>query len=162
MYICSNNNSSYASPWTSVVCTYITFTERFKWPALKTTKFETYMDKWKSFVVSFLWELCILHCRIDDIEDNSILRRGIPVAHSIYGIPSTISAAIYVLLTGLKKLQCLNHPEVISTCTEHLLDWYWGQSLEIYWRNNYICPSEEEYLEMHKRSKNGIVAMSCI
>jgi geranylgeranyl diphosphate synthase type 3 len=120
------------------------------------------MDKGKRFVVSFLLELCIiLHCRSDDIEDNSILRRGIPVTHSIYGIPSTICAAIYILITGLKRLPCLNHPEVMTTCTEHLFDWYWGQSLEIYWRDNYICPSEEEYLEMSKRSTYGIIAMSC-
>ncbi|XP_024617219.1 geranylgeranyl pyrophosphate synthase isoform X6 [Neophocaena asiaeorientalis asiaeorientalis] len=30
---------------------------------------------------------------IDDIEDNSKLRRGFPVAHSIYGIPSVINSA---------------------------------------------------------------------
>jgi geranylgeranyl diphosphate synthase type 3 len=102
-----------------------------------------------------------LHCRIDDIEDSSILRRGIPVAYSIYGIPSTISAANYILFTGLKRLECLNHPEVLSTCTEHLFDWFWGQTLEIYWRDNYICPSEEEYLELNKRSKNGNIAVSC-
>ena len=28
---------------------------------------------------------------IDDIEDNSKLRRGVPVAHSIFGVPSTIN-----------------------------------------------------------------------
>jgi len=30
---------------------------------------------------------------IDDIEDNSKLRRGIPVAHLIYGVPATINCA---------------------------------------------------------------------
>lgn len=34
--------------------------------------------------------------RVDDIEDNSKLRRGMPVAHSIYGVPSTINTANYV------------------------------------------------------------------
>lgn len=33
---------------------------------------------------------------VDDIEDNSKLRRGVPVAHSIYGVASTINAANYV------------------------------------------------------------------
>lgn len=50
--------------------------------------------------------------RIDDIEDNSILRRGVPVAHSIYGIASTINAANYVLFLGLEKVQQLGHPDV--------------------------------------------------
>lgn len=52
--------------------------------------------------------------RIDDIEDNSILRRGVPVAHSIYGVPSTINAANYVLFLSLQKVQQLGHPEVFQ------------------------------------------------
>lgn len=53
-----------------------------------------------------------VYYRIDDIEDNSILRRGIPVAHSIYGIASTINSANYVLFLALEKVQQLGHPEV--------------------------------------------------
>ena len=96
----------------------------------------------------------ILYCRIDDIQDNSILRRGIPVAHSIYGVASTINAANYVLLKGLKKVQSLNHPDAITVATEQLLDLYYGQGLEICWRDNYTCPSLEEYKQMAKRSKD--------
>jgi geranylgeranyl diphosphate synthase, type III len=33
---------------------------------------------------------------VDDIEDGSHLRRGIPVAHAIYGVPTTINTANYV------------------------------------------------------------------
>ena len=33
---------------------------------------------------------------IDDIQDNSKLRRGVPVAHNIYGVPLTINAANYI------------------------------------------------------------------
>jgi geranylgeranyl diphosphate synthase type 3 len=50
--------------------------------------------------------------RIDDIEDNSILRRGIPVAHSIYGVAGTINAANYTLFIALEKVQKLGHPDV--------------------------------------------------
>lgn len=53
-------------------------------------------------------------CRIDDIQDNSVLRRGIPVAHNIYGTASTINAANYVLFIALERLIALNHPEVKS------------------------------------------------
>ena len=95
-----------------------------------------------------------MYCRIDDIQDNSILRRGIPVAHSIYGVASTINAANYLLLKGLKRVQSLNHPDVIRVYTEQLLEMYYGQGLEIYWRDNYTCPSLEEYKQMSKRSKD--------
>lgn len=50
--------------------------------------------------------------RIDDIQDNSILRRGIPVAHSIYGVASTINAANYAMITALEKTLNLGHPQV--------------------------------------------------
>lgn len=50
--------------------------------------------------------------RIDDIEDNSILRRGVPVAHSIYGVASTINAANYVFFLALEKVQQLGHESV--------------------------------------------------
>jgi geranylgeranyl diphosphate synthase type 3 len=95
-----------------------------------------------------------LFCRTDDIQDNAILRRGIPVAHSIYGVASTINAANYLLLKGLLKAQRLIHPDAITVCTEQLLVTYYGQGLEIFWRDNYTCPSLEEYKQMIKRSKD--------
>lgn len=52
--------------------------------------------------------------RIDDIEDNSTLRRGVPVAHSIYGVASTINAANYIFFLALEKVQSLDHPDVSS------------------------------------------------
>ena len=97
-----------------------------------------------------------MHCRFDDIQDNSILRRGIPVAHSIYGVASTINAANYALLVVLEMLLRLNHPETTTLYTEHALELHRGQAMDIYWRDNYICPSVEEYKDMAKRSKERV------
>lgn len=55
--------------------------------------------------------------RIDDIEDNSKLRRGIPVAHHIFGVPSTINSANYVYFLGLEKTLNLGHPEATRVFT---------------------------------------------
>jgi geranylgeranyl diphosphate synthase type 3 len=107
--------------------------------------------------MTFLVELCIiLHCRIDDIQDNSVLRRGISAAHTIYGVPRTYNAANYVHFIGLNRVQSLNHPKAIALCTEHILDMYHGQGMEIYWRDNYTCPSMAEYQEAVKRSKDRV------
>jgi len=38
------------------------------------------------------------------VEDNSELRRGIPVAHTIYGVPQTINTANYVYFCAMKDL----------------------------------------------------------
>ncbi|TFY83754.1 hypothetical protein EWM64_g252 [Hericium alpestre] len=44
---------------------------------------------------------------IDDIEDDSQLRRGQPVAHKIYGIPQTINTANYVYFLVYQELFAL-------------------------------------------------------
>ncbi|KAG6830265.1 hypothetical protein H0H93_014090, partial [Arthromyces matolae] len=41
---------------------------------------------------------------VDDIEDDSQLRRGQPVAHKIYGIPQTINTANYVFFLAYREL----------------------------------------------------------
>ncbi|XP_058789557.1 terpene synthase [Phymastichus coffea] len=93
---------------------------------------------------------------IDDIQDNSILRRGIPVAHSIYGVASTINAANYVLFIALEKVLTLNRHEATQVYTEQLLELHRGQGMEIFWRDNFICPSEAEYKAMTIRKTGGL------
>jgi geranylgeranyl diphosphate synthase type 3 len=90
------------------------------------------------------------------------MRRGIPVAHAVYGVASTISAAMCIIFITLQKLLSCNQPEMIKLYTEMIFESWRGQAIEIYWRENYICPSEEEYLEMAKRSKDSVRAMSRI
>merc|ERR1739838_532716 len=58
---------------------------------------------------------------IDDIEDDSILRRGIPVAHKVYGVPHTINSANYVYFLGLQKALELGHADATRVFTEQLL-----------------------------------------
>ena len=45
--------------------------------------------------------------RVDDVEDNSQLRRGAPVAHKIYGVPQTINSANYVYFLAFQELSRL-------------------------------------------------------
>jgi hypothetical protein len=49
---------------------------------------------------------------IDDIQDKSKLRRGVPVAHNIYGVPLTINAANYIYFLAMQKALTLHHPDV--------------------------------------------------
>jgi len=93
---------------------------------------------------------------IDDIEDSSLLRRGIPVAHHIYGQASTINCANYVMFIGLERCLALGHPEASKVFTEQLLELHRGQGMEIYWRDNFCCPSEDEYRQMITRKTGGL------
>ncbi|XP_014276931.1 terpene synthase isoform X1 [Halyomorpha halys] len=97
---------------------------------------------------------------IDDIQDNSILRRGIPVAHSIFGVASTINAANYVFFLALEKVLALGHSEATAVFTEQILELHRGQGMEIYWRDNFICPTEEEYKIMTMKKTGGLFMLA--
>jgi geranylgeranyl diphosphate synthase type 3 len=96
----------------------------------------------------------IFYRRIDDIQDESIVRRGIPAAHTIYGVASTINAANYMLFVVLDKVLRLNHLDATTVFKEQLLELHRGQGMDIYFRDNCICPSVEEYQEFAKKSKD--------
>ncbi|KAG9221355.1 hypothetical protein CCMSSC00406_0009932 [Pleurotus cornucopiae] len=88
---------------------------------------------------------------VDDIEDDSQLRRGNPVAHKIYGIPQTINTANYVYFQAFKELFALrqgSNADLDGIVTEELLCLHRGQGLEILWRDSLQCPTEEEYVRM--------------
>ncbi|XP_043111968.1 geranylgeranyl pyrophosphate synthase [Puntigrus tetrazona] len=97
---------------------------------------------------------------IDDIEDSSKLRRGFPVAHSIYGVPSVINSANYVYFLGLEKVLTLEHPEAVHVFTRQLLELHRGQGLDIHWRDTYTCPSEAEYRGMVLQKTGGLFGLA--
>uniref|UniRef100_A0A8D0CRL8 Geranylgeranyl pyrophosphate synthase n=1 Tax=Sander lucioperca TaxID=283035 RepID=A0A8D0CRL8_SANLU len=97
---------------------------------------------------------------IDDIEDSSKLRRGFPVAHSIYGIPSVINTANYVYFLGLEKVLTLEHPEAVRVFTRQLLELHRGQGLDIHWRDTYTCPTEQEYRNMVLQKTGGLFGLA--
>ncbi|KAK3775013.1 hypothetical protein RRG08_019389 [Elysia crispata] len=98
---------------------------------------------------------------VDDIEDNSKLRRGIPVTHSIFGVPQTINTANYVYFLGLERLFTLgNLEETTKVFTKHLLELHRGQGMDIYWRDAVVCPTEEEYKLMVIRKTGGLFGLA--
>jgi len=97
---------------------------------------------------------------IDDIEDNSKLRRGIPVAHSVYGVPSVINCANYVYFQCMQKVIEMKSPAAAAAFTEQLLELHRGQGLDIYWRDNLVCPTEEQYRDMVKMKTGGLFILA--
>ncbi|CAF1193434.1 unnamed protein product [Rotaria sp. Silwood1] len=93
---------------------------------------------------------------IDDIEDNSKLRRGVPVAHNIYGVPLTINAANYIYFLAMEKALTLEHSDVTQIFVEQMLDLHHGQGMEIWWRDNFVSPSEDEYRQMVIKKCGGL------
>jgi geranylgeranyl diphosphate synthase type 3 len=97
---------------------------------------------------------------VDDVEDNSQLRRGIPVAHSIFGTAQTINSANYVYFCALQDLLTLNNPEVIRIYTDELLNLHRGQGMDLFWRDTLTCPTEDDYLEMVGNKTGGLFRLA--
>lgn len=106
----------------------------------------------------------LVSSRVDDIEDDSQLRRGLPVAYKIYGIAQTINSANYVYFLAFQELfalkQGFSNPltsNLDAIVTSELLSLHRGQGLEILWRDSLRCPSEEEYIRMVNNKTGGLL-----
>ncbi|KAF8981629.1 geranylgeranyl pyrophosphate synthetase [Entomortierella lignicola] len=97
---------------------------------------------------------------VDDIEDDSILRRGEPVAHKIFGVPATINCANYVYFLALAELNKIQNPKMLAIFTEELLCLHRGQGMELLWRDSLTCPSEEEYIAMVNDKTGGLLRLA--
>lgn len=97
---------------------------------------------------------------VDDVEDSSLLRRGLPVAHSIFGTAQTINSANYVYFLALQELGKLNNPSSIGIYTEELLNLHRGQGMDLFWRDTLTCPSEDDYLEMVGNKTGGLFRLA--
>jgi len=108
---------------------------------------------------------------MDDVEDDSQLRRGIPVAHKIYGTPQTINSANYVYFLAYQELFKLRdsehsnsespkNQELDRIVTEELLNLHRGQGLDLFWRDTLTCPTEEEYVKMVNNKTGGLFRLA--
>ncbi|KAI1332677.1 isoprenoid synthase domain-containing protein [Xylariaceae sp. FL0255] len=97
---------------------------------------------------------------IDDVEDSSLLRRGLPVSHMIFGTSQTINSANYVYFAALQELQKLTNPDAVAIFTEELLNLHRGQGMDLFWRDTLTCPTEEDYLEMAGNKTGGLFRLA--
>ncbi|KAG8951587.1 geranylgeranyl pyrophosphate synthetase [Tulasnella sp. 424] len=116
---------------------------------------------------------------IDDVEDGSQLRRGIPaalltpaaVAHKIYGVPQTINSANYVYFLAYQELFKLREldrqsggippkVELDRMVTEELMNLHRGQGLDLFWRDTLTCPTEEQYIAMVNNKTGGLFRLA--
>lgn len=113
---------------------------------------------------------------IDDIQDGSLKRRETDCAHIVYGMPVSLSSAYLNIFKVLSDKSNNNNEMLIDTNKFRQLDIYsnlddvqikqlvnykclqnmlknaylahLGQAMDIYWANNKVIPSEEEYYFM--------------
>merc|ERR1712232_220136 len=97
---------------------------------------------------------------IDDIQDNSVLRRGQPVAHNIFGIGSVINCANYVYFLAQQRCHNLQNDGAMKVFISEMLNLHRGQGQDIYWRDEGKCPTEEEYCKMVIDKTGGLFRLA--
>ncbi|CAG8947289.1 unnamed protein product [Penicillium salamii] len=122
-----------------------------------------------------------LHCSsllLDDIQDDSSLRRGKPVAHQIFGTAQTINTATYLINEALCLVQMLS-PSAVSvysgtpnpsyspgecstlTLAEEMRNLHLGQSYDLHWSHHSQKPTPEEYFNMVDGKTGGLFRLIC-
>jgi len=56
----------------------------------------------------------------------------------------------------MQKALTLKHPDVTQIFVDQMLELHHGQGMEIWWRDNFVAPSEDEYRQMVIRKCGGL------
>lgn len=107
---------------------------------------------------------------IDDIEDDSDLRRGKPCIHHIYGTDVAMNAgnALYFLslLPLLRKENTLPdsiRSKIFEVYVQAMINLHFGQSMDIAWHRGLLdmeAISEDNYLQMSRLKTGALFRMS--
>ena len=100
---------------------------------------------------------------IDDIQDNSLLRRNNPCAHIKYGVPYALNAGymtIFKILTEVNKSTELSDAAK-HKIVENIYYTHMGQGMDIYYTVNKHVPSLEEYYKMMEY-KSGMLFITIV
>jgi geranylgeranyl pyrophosphate synthase len=85
---------------------------------------------------------------LDDIEDDSPLRRGKPATHCVFGTAQTINSANFQFVETLDIVRTELGSECLKVYAEELRLLHIGQSLDLHWTSQVRCPSTAEYMKM--------------
>jgi len=85
---------------------------------------------------------------IDDIEDDSLLRRNMPCAHIKYGIPLSINAGYSAIFKSLVEITKNFSQDTVNRIVEYLYYIHEGQGMDIYYTQKKFIPNLKDYEKM--------------
>ncbi|PWY65557.1 geranylgeranyl pyrophosphate synthase [Aspergillus eucalypticola CBS 122712] len=97
---------------------------------------------------------------IDDIEDDSMLRRGKPAAHLVFGKSQTINSATYLYARASRDLDQLQQDACKTAFLDELETLALGQALDLHWKFQKKCPTTSHYLNMVDNKTGGLFRMA--
>ncbi|KAM5528310.1 geranylgeranyl pyrophosphate synthetase [Fusarium oxysporum f. sp. phaseoli] len=96
---------------------------------------------------------------LDDIQDNSPLRRGVPAAHAVFGTAQSINSATFMFVKATDAVRSALSPAALMALLNGLEVLFLGQSWDLYWKHNLQCPTEGEYVRMVDHKTGGMFVM---
>ncbi|KAG0154509.1 hypothetical protein PDIDSM_04030 [Penicillium digitatum] len=93
--------------------------------------------------------------KLDDVQDGSVLRRGKPVAHQIFGVGQTINTATYLMNEALSLIQMLS-PSAVSIYTDEMRNLQLGQGRDLHWSYHTHVPTPAQYTSMVDGKTGGL------
>ncbi|KXG54038.1 Terpenoid synthase [Penicillium griseofulvum] len=96
---------------------------------------------------------------LDDIQDNSPLRRGRTATHLIFGPAQSINSATYMFVKAAQTVDALGTPQMMTAFLQGLETLFIGQSWDISWRQSFHCPTESEYLSAADKKTGALLTM---
>jgi len=103
---------------------------------------------------------------VDDVEDNSALRRGKPSTHLLFGIDVAVNAAnaMYylplIVLFNSDKIPHQKKADIYDLYSKEMLRLSVGQAMDINWHNNQRTVSEKQYLQMCSYKTGSLARLS--
>ncbi|MCJ1270922.1 hypothetical protein MMC22_010819 [Lobaria immixta] len=96
---------------------------------------------------------------LDDIEDDSNLRRGKTATHKIFGTAQAINSANFLFVAALQAIKALKNESVVTVVLDELKNLFMGQSWDLYWKFHLKPPTEREYLAMIDAKTGAMFSM---
>jgi geranylgeranyl diphosphate synthase, type I len=104
---------------------------------------------------------------VDDVEDNSLLRRGKKATHLIYGVDVAVNAGnlMYYLPMALvynSGLAAEKKAGIYDSYSREMLRLSFGQAMDIQWHHGCDDVSENQYLEMCSYKTGSLARFSVV
>ncbi|MFZ2631355.1 MAG: polyprenyl synthetase family protein [Desulfosalsimonadaceae bacterium] len=110
-----------------------------------------------STIIEFLHTATLLH---DDVVDDASLRRGKPVAHSIWGAPVTVLVGDFLLARALNIAAETGNPRIIQIISEITENMCQGEIIQLVKKGD-VTLSEADYMDVIRRKTGFLIQGAC-
>ena len=110
-----------------------------------------------STIIEFLHTATLLH---DDVVDEATMRRGKPVAHSIWGAPVTVLVGDFLLARALYIAAETENPKIIKVIAEITESMCQGEIVQLAKKGDPGL-TENEYMDVIRRKTGFLIQGAC-